>query len=87
MSAASATRASEQKASEQRSPFREGSQFAEFQAAPLASAAQLREQQENEADPPNLPYQSSRYNLDPPNTIAPGEALLNYDEEENLPYS
>ena len=70
----------------QRSPFREAPQYAERQAAPLASAAQLWEQQENEAVAQELQYTYGKI-PDSPKTIAPGDSFLRYDWEENLPYS
>ena len=80
--------------SRQRSPFRESSQFAveggfsnpssPAGATRLTSAAQLRQQQKQEADahayaqhhPPSQQY------LNPPKTISPKEALLDYDNTE-----
>lgn len=80
--------------SRQRSPFCESSQFAveggfsnpssPAGATRLTSAAQLRQQQKQEADahayaqhhPPSQQY------LNPPNTISPKEALLDHDNSE-----
>ncbi len=82
--------------SRQRSPFRESSQFAveggysnpssPAGATRLTSAAQLRQQQKLEADahayaqhhPPSRPEY-----LNPPKTISPKEALLDYDTTED----
>lgn len=81
--------------SRQRSPFRESSQFAvegvhsnpssPADATRLTSAAQLRLQQKHEADAhafaQHHPQSRPEY-LNPPKTISPKEALLDYDNTE-----
>ena len=81
--------------SRQRSPFCESSQFAveggysspssPAGATRLTSAAQLRQQQKREADAhayaQHHPPSHSEY-LNPPKTISPKEALLDYDNTE-----
>ena len=83
--------------SRQRSPFRESSQFAvegvhsnpssPAGATRLTSAAQMRMQQKADADAQAFVqhHPPSRHNeyLNPPKTISPKEALLDYDNTED----
>lgn len=77
--------------SRERSPFRQGSEFAaESYSNPnspvprLGSAAQIRERQKAEADALALAqHQPSTSELVAPRTISPKEALLDYNETED----
>ena len=78
-------------ASRERSPFRQGSEYAaESYSSPsspvprLGSAAQIRERQKAEADALALAqHQPSPSELVAPRTISPKEALLDYNETED----
>ncbi|KAI9710850.1 MAG: hypothetical protein M1812_007302 [Candelaria pacifica] len=76
----------------ERSPFREGSRLAPVESkyaaqasspSRLGTAAQMREQQKDEADSLALrQHQPSPADVTPPNTISPRDALLDYHESE-----